>query len=225
MRAYGVHRNGGFAEAMVATAETVYRLPDGTDPRIGCLTEPLACCIHGMDRLAPSSGSTVLILGAGLVGLMLTRLARLAGAGQIVVSEPNAQRRADALAFGADSAVAPEDSLDAGSFDSVIDAAGSAATFERAVSLAARGGRILVFGVAPMEETSTLKPYDVFSRELTILGSLINPYTHERAVNLLPQMGLDKLRLAAFPLDKFQEAFQAQAAGAPATKVLMLPQA
>ncbi len=223
MRAYGVHRNGGFAEAMVAAAGTVYRLPGGIDPHVGCLTEPLACSIHGMDRLAIRSGSTVLIIGAGLVGLMLTRLARMAGAGHIAVSEPNAERRADALAFGADSAMAPE-SL-AGSYDFVIDAAGSAATFEQAVSLAARGGRILVFGVAPMEATSTLKPYDVFSRELTILGSLINPYTHERAVNLLPQMGLEKLRLAAFPLGQFQQAFEAQASGVSATKVLILPQA
>jgi threonine dehydrogenase-like Zn-dependent dehydrogenase len=199
------------------------------DPRIGCLTEPLACAVHGMDRLAMRSGSTVLILGAGLVGLMLTRLARLAGAGLIVVSEPNGERRADALGFGADSVVDPSregwrESLSAEGFDSVIDAVGSAETFETAVSLAARGGRVLVFGAAPMDAVAGVRPYEIFSRELTILGSLINPYTHARAVSLLPQMGLDKLRIQAFPLDQFREAFDAQAAGTAATKVEILPQ-
>ena len=75
-----------------------------------------------------------------------------------------------------------------------------------------------------MDAAATLRPYDVFARELTIVGSLINPYTHDRAVSLLPQMGLEKLRLAAFPLDRYREAFAAQAAGTAATKVLILPQ-
>lgn len=62
MRAYGVHMNGGFAEAMVATEATLYRLPAGIDARTGCFAEPLACCVHGMDRLALRSGSTVLVI-------------------------------------------------------------------------------------------------------------------------------------------------------------------
>jgi len=229
MRAFGVHLNGGFAEAMAVSAGEVYRLPPGAGPRLGCLTEPLACSIHGMDRLAVRSGSTVLVLGAGLVGLMLTRLARLAGAGWIAVSEPDAERRADAVAFGADATANPraagwKDSLPAEGFDFVIDAAGSAETFETAVSLAARGGRILVFGAAPEKAAASIRPYEVFSKELTILGSLINPNTHERAVSLLPQMGLEKLRILAFPLGRFQEAFAAQTAGTAATKVEILPQ-
>ena len=103
-------------------------------------------------------------------------------------------------------------------------AAGSAETFETAVSLAARGGRILVFGAAPEKAAASIRPYEVFSKELTILGSLINPNTHERAVSLLPQMGLEKLRILAFPLGRFQEAFAAQTAGTAATKVEILPQ-
>jgi L-iditol 2-dehydrogenase len=233
MRAYGVHWNGGFAEAMTSAANTIYWLPPGTDPRIGCLTEPLACALHGMDRLDVRSGSTVLVLGAGLLGLMLIRLARLVGAGWIAVTEPDEKRRADACAFGADAAIDPRGegwresvlSASAGEgYDYVIDAVGAAATLETAVSLAARGGRILVFGVAPPEDVASVRPAEVFSRELTIVGSLVNPYTHERAVSLLPQMMLDKLRLGAYPLARFAEAFAAQASGANATKVLILPQ-
>ena len=222
MRAYGVHMDGGFAEALVAVAPVIYRLPAGIPARIGCFAEPLACAVHGMDRVALRSGASVLLIGAGAVGLMLARLARLAGAGSITVSEPNAARREAALAFGADRAVEPC-ALE-GEFDYAIDAVGSPATFEQAVARAARGGTILVFGVAPPHATATVRPYDIFQRELTIVGTLINPYTHQRAVELLPQMGLEKLDARAFPLARFREAFEAQAGGTAATKVLILPQ-
>ena len=74
-----------------------------------------------------------------------------------------------------------------------------------------------------MNATASVRPYDIFSRELTVVGALINPFTHERAVHLLPRMGLEKLRIAAFPLAEFKQAFEVQAAGT-ATKVEILPQ-
>jgi L-iditol 2-dehydrogenase len=233
LRAYGVHLDGGFSEAMVAHASALYRLSDGTDPLIGCLTEPLACCIHGIDRARLHSGSSVLVIGAGLIGLMLTRLLRLAGAGLIVVGEPQQARRSQAIEFGADGTVdsttaegeaaAMEDS-NAGGFDLVIDAVGSRGSFEQAVRMTARGGSILVFGVATPSTLGSVSPFEIYARELTILGSFINPYTHERAVDLLPQMHLEKLRTNRFPLASYREAFEAQASSADSAKVVILPQ-
>jgi len=233
-RAFGVHLNGGLEEAVVVPARTVYPLPAGIDARLGCLAEPVACCIHGMDRLAPRSGAPLLIIGAGPAGLILTRLARLAGAAPIAVSEPNPERRAVASTFGADYALDPaaadfrdqvRDLTRGDGFDSIIEAVGSPATLELAVDLAARGGKILVFGVAPMGAAASLRPYDIFVRELTLIGSVINPYTHQRAVNLLPRLGLDRLSIAQIPLERYREAFEAQATGALATKIQLLPQA
>ncbi len=232
LRAYGVHLDGGFAEALVVPARVVYRLPSRMDARLACLAEPLACCVHGMDRLATQSGSTVLVIGAGLIGLMLTRLARLAGAGLIVASEPQERRRAHALEFGADCVVDPNqegehqalEATHGEGFDFVIDAVGSSATFSQAITMAARGGTILVFGCAPMHATASVRPYDIYARELTVIGSFINPYTHERAVSLLLQMGLEKLKIEAFPLEEFQQAFETHAATGAAAKVEFLPQ-
>ncbi len=232
-RAFGVHLNGGLEEAVVVPARTAYRLPAGIDARIGCMAEPLACCVHGMDRLSPRSGAPLLILGAGPAGLILTRLAMLAGASPIVVSEPNPQRRVAAIEFGADHAIDPNsehsreqlrDLTGGHGFDAVIEAVGSPATFELAIELAARAGKILVFGVAPMEATARVRPFDVFVREITIIGSVINPYTHERAVHLLPRMGLEKLAVTAYPIDRFREAFDAQASVSSATKIQIRPQ-
>ena len=227
-RAFGVHLNGGLEERLVVPAYTAFLLPAGLGPEIGCLAEPVACCIHGMDRLAPQSGAPLLIIGAGPAGLILTRLARLAGATPIVVSEPNPARRTAALDFGADHALDPgedgwgealDELSDGQGFDSVIEAVGSPTTLEAAVERAARGGRILVFGVAPMDAVARLRPYDVFARELTLIGTLINPYTHERAVRLLPRLGLERLTLATYPLESFREAFDAQGSGAAGLKV------
>ncbi len=233
LRAYGVHLDGGFSQAMVAKASALYRLSEGTDPLIGCLTEPLACCIHGIDRARFHSGSSVLVIGAGLIGLMLTRLVRLAGAGLIVVGEPQQTRRAQALEFGADRAL---DSTTAEGeaaalvqsggegFDFVIDAVSSRGSFEQAVRMAARGASILIFGVAAPDTIGKLSPFEVYARELTILGSFINPYTHERAIDLLPQMHLEKLRMNRFPLASYQQAFEAQGSSSDSAKVVILPQ-
>jgi len=234
MRAHGVHMDGGFAEALVAGAKAVYRLPAGLDARVGCFAEPLACALHGMDRLAVSSGSTVLVIGAGPVGLMLARLSCLAGAGLVAVSEPIAERRKAAYSFGASLVADPgaegwrESLMEATAgqgFDSVIDAVGGATTFEQAVSLAARGGKVLVFGVAPPDAPAAIRPYDVFSRELTVIGTLINPYTHERAVMILPQIGLEKLSIEVLPLAQLREALDSQASGRAAIKIQIRPQA
>lgn len=232
-QAFGVHLNGGLAEALVVPARTVYKLPPGFDARLGCLVEPTACCVHGMDRLAPKSGHPLLVIGAGPAGLILTRLARLAGAAPIVVSEPDATRRATALSFGADFALDPKsptfreqlaDITNGAGFDSIIEAAGTPATLEFAVEVAARGAKILVFGVAPMGAVARIPQFDIFVREISIIGSVINPYTHERAVHLLPRLGLDLMPMTQFTIDDFESAFAAQASGAAGVKVQILPQ-
>lgn len=232
-QAFGVHLNGGLAEALVVPARTVYKLPPGFDARLGSLVEPTACCVHGMDRLSPKSGQPLLVIGAGPAGLILTRLAALAGASPIVVSEPDAARRATALSFGADFALDPKsptfreqlaDITNGAGFDSIIEAAGTPATLEFAVEVAARGAKILVFGVAPMGAVARIPQFDIFVREITIIGSVINPYTHERAVHLLPRLGLDVMPITQFSIDDFQNAFAAQAGGAAGVKVQILPQ-
>ena len=91
--AFGVHLNGGMAELQVIPERIAYKVPDGTDPRVAALAEPVSCCVHGMDRLSPTSGTSIAIFGAGPAGLMLVALARLAGLSPIVVVEPDAKRR------------------------------------------------------------------------------------------------------------------------------------
>ena len=216
--AFGVHLDGGMAEFQIIPERIAYRLPDGMDPKVGALAEPLSCVVHAMDRLGARSGTSVVIFGAGPAGLILVTLCRLAGLVPIVVVEPDAARRATAIAFGAHGTVDPtsagwvEDAqrlVGGAGFDAVIEAVGSPRVLESAIPLAARGGTILVFGVANPDATAVIRPQEVFAKELTILGTVINPYTHHRAVELLPELGLDRLGIKSYPLDAHAEAFQA----------------
>ncbi|MHB8890634.1 MAG: zinc-dependent alcohol dehydrogenase family protein [Candidatus Limnocylindrales bacterium] len=230
--AFGVHLSGGMAELQVIPERIAYRLPDGMDPRIGALAEPLSCCVHAMDRLAPRSGTSIVIFGAGPAGLILVALSRLAGLTPIVVVEPDSARRDSAVMFGADTTVDPsgegwEDGalaiVGGAGFDYVVEAVGSPRVLESAIPLAARQGTILVFGVANPGETAAIKPQEVFVKELTILGTVINPFTHHRAVELLPLLGLDRLGIRTFPLEAHAEAFAAHQQRA-AAKVQFAPQ-
>ena len=218
--AFGVHLNGGMADYEVLPERAVYKLPDGIDPRVGALAEPLACCVHGMDRLAPRSGMSILIFGAGPAGLMLVALSKRAGLVPIVVAEPDPARRQSALSFGADLAQA---AVGGHGFDYVVEAVGSPRVLETAISLAARQGTILVFGVANPGEAAAIRPQEVFVKELTILGTVINPYTHHRAVELLPTLGLERLEIRSYSLDAHAEAFAAQKQRA-AGKIQFAPQ-
>ncbi|MCY7418447.1 MAG: alcohol dehydrogenase catalytic domain-containing protein [Chloroflexi bacterium] len=217
--AYGVHLDGGMAEAQIVPARIAYVLPRGTDPAIGAMTEPLSCCLHAFDRLAPVAGLPVAIFGAGPAGLILVALPRQVGLGPVVVLEPDAARRATAVAFGAAAGVDPmapdwveqcHAFVGPEGFDFVIEAVGRPAVLESTFRIASRGARILVFGVARPDETAVIKPQEVFAKELTILGTVINPYTYHRAVELLPGMGLDRLRVKSYPLAEHAQAFAAQ---------------
>lgn len=230
-RAFGVHLDGGMADLVVVPGRIAYPVPADIDPRIACLTEPVACAVHGIDRLQPLSGLPLLVLGAGPAGLMLTSLARLAGSTPIVVAEPDADRRRVALELGADATVDPTDAdwreralaaTGGDGFDFAIEASGSPAALEAAVALSARRGRILVYGVARPREMAAIPPQQVYAKELTILGSALNPYTHLRAIGLLRDLRLDRLSIGVFPLERFVEAFAAQRERA-ATKVVFAP--
>lgn len=220
-KGYGVKLDGGMTTTMVAPARILYRLDSQTDPLIGAMAEPLACCIHSMDRLDPKSGTSILIAGCGPAGTMLVALSRARGLTPIVVSEPSEARRELALAMGADLAVHP-DELDSAKvsalageqgFHSVVDAVGRADIARDLLNRIRKGGTFLVFGVAAPDDVLALPPREVYDKELTIVGSIINPYTHERAVAMLSSLPLDRIPTRVFPLSDYETAFEAQRHG------------
>lgn len=216
----GVHSPGGLAEYVVVPASNVYVIPESLTLDAAAYVEPLACAIHGQDRIGIQTGDRVLIIGGGPMGLAHIALAKLRGASRVIVSEPDASRRALAERLGADDLLNPFDDGFADSVaamtngvgpDVVIEAVGSIPTYEAAVSLVRRGGRLLAYGAAPQDAFMSLRPFDIYAKELTIVGSYAGTYdAWPRAIELLasgrfdPSLIVDSVR----PLDEAVEAIR-----------------
>ena len=219
--AIGVNRNGGFSEYCAVPAEQCFLLDPAIPLRFGAMTEPLACCIHGIDRAGIRPGDTVLIIGCGAIGLMMLQLARLQGASGIIVSEPVAMRREIALKLGADAAIDPvhESVADAvrkgfGGLepDVVIECVGNTVAVRQAFEAAGRGSTLLLFSVPVPGTAHPLSLMDVYKKELTVTGSMINPDTHARAAALINagRIRFDEIITHTYPLEQLQDALLMQ---------------
>lgn len=214
-QAYGVHLNGGMAELQKIPAKIAYKLPPGTSAPIGALTEPLACVVHSMDRLQALSGLPILIIGTGPAGSLLVALSKLQGLNPIITVDGRKDRQELAKLMGADFTFDSVDEVEGQmetltqgyGFPFVVDAVGSASVLESAMKLASRRATILVFGVASPSATWTVRPNEIYAKELTIVGSAINPFTHRRALSLLQRLPLEKFNISEYSMSDFEQAF------------------
>ena len=209
-KAFGVHLDGGFAQEVTVPARNAYRLPEGMSCAVGALAEPLGCAVHGVDQADIGVGDDVAIFGGGPMGLLLTELVSKAGARHVIVVEPNEQRRKIALTFGATQALHPdeapsaiEEATEGYGLDVTFEATGLPNVLNSALTALGRGGRLVVFGVAAPTSTLAIAPYRIYRDELTIIGSLTNPYAHKRAVHLLSTLDLTPLTSHTFKLLEF----------------------
>ena len=231
--AIGVNRTGGFAEYCSVPEQQCYLLDKDIPLRNGAMAEPLACCIHGMDRIGIQAGETVLIVGGGAIGLMMLQLAKLRGAARVIVSEPVAMRRKIAEQLGADFTIDPaaesipdvlKEKTGVCGADAVIECVGNTTAVRQALEAAERGCRVLLFSVPKPEAIHPLSLMDVYKKELTILGSMINPDTHARAAELInrKKIRLDEIITHSFPIEQLEQAVMMQMSDA-SLKVLVEP--
>lgn len=215
---------GGFAEYVAVPAGNAHRLPDGVDLRAGALAEPLACAVHGMRRLPLELGESVLIVGAGTMGLLLLQLVRRRGAGRVDVVDRNAGRLPVATALGATATATSVAELDGRDYAVAIDVTGAAPAIEAAFTAVRRGGRLLVFGVAHEDATISLSPYRIYNQEITVLGSMGVLDSYAPALDLIARGRVETAPLLthALPLDRFGEALDLLRTG-QGIKIQVLP--
>jgi 2-desacetyl-2-hydroxyethyl bacteriochlorophyllide A dehydrogenase len=195
IRQIGVHTHGALAEYVKAPAASVYHVPEALSAKQSAYIEPLACAVHGQARANITPGSSVAIIGAGPMGLAHIQLAKLKGAASIIVTELNRTRLDKAKAMGADHAIDAdaEDGVEAvlrltegRGADYVIEAVGSIPTYRQAFAMVRRGGTLVAYGAAPSNASIDLKPFDIYSKELTIVGSYAGTYsTWSEAIALI----------------------------------------
>ena len=201
--------DGAFAEYVAVPAVNAHLLPDGIDGQLGAMVEPLACAVHGLRRLGPLFGDTVVLTGAGTMGLLLLQLLVHAGAGPVTVVDRVPDRLEVARKLGAAATSrAGLDELKDERFEIAVDATGVPAVVDGVAGLLDRGGRLLVFGVAPAEASISLSPFRVYNDEITVTGSMAILRSFAPAVELIGSGVIDPRPLLSepLPLDEFGEA-------------------
>jgi threonine dehydrogenase-like Zn-dependent dehydrogenase len=227
VRALGIFRDGALARLVKAPGDAVFPLSDAPPAAIAALIEPLACVVNGVNKANPRPGESAVIFGAGAIGCLFLAMFKAAGAGPVLVVEPQAARAAVATAVGADAVVAPGDlderrrALMPHGADIVVDAVGS--QFGTAVEHAALGGRIVLFG-----QNQTARPpihqYTITERSLTVLGSYVTAFTFPTAIRLVETgaLNLEPIVTDVLPLDRLSEGLDLLRSG-EATKVVITP--
>ena len=179
--------NGAFAEFCAYPAGKVFKIHNLSDVD-ATLLEPASCAAHGLDRIAPKMGSSVLLLGAGPTGLVLAQMLRQNGGCHVVVAAPEGLKMNLAKEVGAGDVYVELSRKDSGpqfkqlkeenpyGFDIVIEATGSVKILEDAINYCRRGGKLVVYGVYSDSARVSWPPSKIFGDEITILGSFSETY-------------------------------------------------
>jgi L-iditol 2-dehydrogenase len=211
LQAVGVTRDGGMGEYCSVPAANCYLLPSDVSDVEGALVEPLGCVLHGFKKLEIRPIHTVMIVGGGFIGQLFLQLVKMKAPAKIVVSEPVSDKHERLLGLGADCVIRPNDPeavrewLDKA--DIVIECVGRKESMELSLKLAKKGGQVLLFGVASLETEISVSPFAIFAKELKVMGSFINPYTHEEAIAFIHRkvVRVEELVSHRFSLDQIPD--------------------
>lgn len=199
MTGIGTTVNGGFAQYCVVPKSQLYKFDEGITYVQAAMTEPVACCLHGIDMCDIEAGATVAVIGGGMIGLLMLQLAKCKGASQLIMIEPIEEKRTLAKQLGADITIDPfnedvsqvlaENNITR--ISTVIECVGKSATMQQAISIAGKKSTVMMFGLTKPDDTIEVKPFELFKKEITIKASFINPYTQKRALSLIASGKID----------------------------------
>ncbi len=214
--------NGGLAEYTVVSDNIVHHLPETLPFPEAAFAEPLSCALHALDRVRFLPGDRALVLGAGTMGLLMLQLLLNAGAPGVAVSEPMAVRREHAARLKADLVLDPLGENVAAKvrpfapdgLQLVVECSGNSDAAVLGLTLLERGGTLLLVGLGAPREEIAVRPNDLVERELAIVGTVLNPFSFARAIELLHAGRLQVRELITpFSLDQVVDAITAAQTG------------
>ena len=210
----GISRDGGlFSERVAVGAGQLLPLPPALHGEAGALVEPSAVAVHVNRRGATRAGERVLIVGAGVIGILTAQVARAYGAAEIVLLDRLASRRAVLEQLGFDDfLVADGAPLDAGPVDLVYDTVCSEATLALGAAALVPGGRLVLVAVPHGSAPLGMPFATVYRRELALIASRnYVPDDFREAIRLLEQGAIETgpMVTATYPLADFAAAHAA----------------
>jgi len=228
---YSLHYPGTFAE-YVAVPEQALRMgnlvkaPDALTDEEVCLAEPLACVLNGQELLNIRPGETVLIVGAGPIGILQAEMAKVSGAGKILLADISADRLEMARVFGytgyinAGSTDLVEEVLrltDGRGVNVAIVTAPSRGPMEQAAGALEYRGRLSLFGSLKKGDSMiSVDSRPIHYKELSVIGASSSSAAHiKRALDILAAGMIDAKNIVThrLPLDKIMEGIELGAAG------------
>lgn len=195
----GTTVNGGFAQFCAVPESQVYKIADTTTFEQAAMCEPVACCMHGIDMCDIKTDDTVVVIGCGMIGMIMLQLAKTSGAAKVIAVEPQGEKRALAEKLGADLCIDPterdvKEALAQNGINrvsKVIECVGRTSTMEQAIDIAGKKSIVMFFGLTAPCDTVSIKPFEIFKKEVEIKASYINPYTQQRAIEMINSKRID----------------------------------
>ncbi|MCY3914567.1 MAG: alcohol dehydrogenase catalytic domain-containing protein [Chloroflexi bacterium] len=220
---YGLFpEDGALRERMNVSARNCFPLPDSLSDEVGPLLETLGVAIHAIDLSKIRIGATVAVVGAGPVGLLITRLAVLAGASKVFAFDKFDWRLSVADAWGATYAYNVDDCDPADvvmdltgrrGVDVAIEAAWSDHSVQQAAEMARYGGRLVLVGIPP-DDKLQLQHSVARRKGLSIIMARRMKHTYPRAIQLATsgKVKLEELVSHRFDLSQTAQAYASNAA-------------
>jgi len=221
---YCADTGGGWSTGLVAHQSQVHAVPGGMSDEAAVMVEPAACAVHGAGSV---DGGTVLVLGAGTLGLCaIAALRRFSTPGTVIAVAKHPEQRRLAAELGADVVVGSDETRRAvrrvtaslqvgrrlsGGADVVIDCVGTAASVAEDLAVVRPGGTVVLLG---MPSTVSVDLTPLWQRQVTLRGSYAygtepgGRTTFDMAFELVAEAGLERLVTALYPLDRYREAIE-----------------
>jgi 2-desacetyl-2-hydroxyethyl bacteriochlorophyllide A dehydrogenase len=176
--------NGSMAEYVSVPVRNVVKIPDTMSFEEAAFIEPMACVVHGMNRLQLQVGNRVILFGAGAMGQQLIQSIAKAGASELVVVDVSQEKLDLALKLGATKGVLSKD-MDTqlgndfypNGFDVVVDVTGIPAVIEKAFEYMGPTAKFLQFGVTAPDAKIQVNPFKIYNKDWTMIGSMAINYT------------------------------------------------
>ncbi len=227
LAAIGVTRDGAFARYVTAPESVVYGIGDMPFSQ-AALIEPLACVAWGLKQVQIQPGDNVLIFGAGPMGSLMMQAVKSAGAASVTMVDKEDWRLELAQKLGATQIINASE-LSANTFKDfaphgfhiVADATGVPKVIEQTFSYVRPGGKIWIFGVANSDATASFSPYDIFRRDLKIIGSFACNKTFPESIAMIQSgaVKVEPLISHQLGLEHFEEGLQLAATSPTRMKV------
>ncbi len=236
-RCLGNTEDGGWAELVLIKAEQAIPLT-GLSVEQAVWLEPLACIMHAFGSDPKLAGASVLIIGAGPLGLLALQTVRARGASLAAIVDPNPGKISRAAQLGAGCAlVIPREGETTSTdqsllqvaplgFDVVLDTTGKPISLTRGLQWVGRTGSVIFFGVSDRADRVEISPAHIFAKEITLRGA--SGSTHESFAEALKvmqsgQLDPDVLVWRRISLDEVPKAVEALEQPGEKGKVLIYP--